>query len=48
MREFVLYAREAAWIETFDRQLQGSVVAHQVQVMAQTDPSWTVYEQLVR
>ena len=47
MREFVFHARTDDWIGEFDREASASVRTHQVQVMAQNDPGWTVYRQFV-
>jgi hypothetical protein len=47
MREFVLYTDKADWIEEFDHAMQAAVKSHRVQVMAQTDPKWSVYSQFV-
>ena len=47
MREFVLYTNSSTWIEDFHRKLQEDVTTHQVQVMAKTDPGWSVYKSFV-
>ena len=47
MREFVLYANSSAWIEDFHKAFQAVVPTHQVQVMAKTDPDWSVYKSFV-
>jgi hypothetical protein len=45
MREFVLYTGSSDWIEGFHRVLEAALPTHEVQVMAQTDPAWSVYLQ---
>ncbi|MDH5615712.1 MAG: DUF695 domain-containing protein [Acidimicrobiia bacterium] len=47
MREFVLYTNSSAWIEAFHQAFQAAVPTHQVQVMAKTDPDWSVYRSFV-
>jgi hypothetical protein len=47
MREFVLYARSADWVESFHHFLQGRIEGHEVQVMARHDPEWGVYRTFV-
>jgi hypothetical protein len=47
MREFVLYTGSGEWIEGFDRDLTAALPSHEVQVMAKTDPKWSVYRQFV-
>ncbi len=47
MREFVLYTNSSAWVEEFHHDLQAAVPTHQVQVMAQVDPGWSVYKSFV-
>ena len=47
MREFVLYANSSTWIEDYHRKLQEAVSTHEVQVMAKTDPGWSVYKSFV-
>lgn len=46
MREFVLYTGSGDWIAKFDGDLQAAAGDHEVQVMAQRDPEWTVYSSL--
>ncbi len=46
MREFVLYTGTGDWIGKFDEELQSAVGDHEVQVMAQRDPGWSVYSSL--
>ena len=46
MREFVLYTGSGDWIAQFDADLQAAAGGHEVQVMAQTDPGWSVYASL--
>lgn len=48
MREFVLYAGSGDWIPGFHEDLKATLPSHEVQVMAQTDPSWSVYHQFVK
>lgn len=47
MREFIFHASDHDWIGDFHSEVQASVTSHEVQVMAQTDPGWTVYQQLL-
>jgi hypothetical protein len=47
VRELVLYSREGEWIEGFHQELQRSITTHEVQVMAQRDPKWTIFHQFV-
>jgi hypothetical protein len=47
MREFVFHSQTSDWIEPFHRDMQGAIPEHEVQVMAQRDPGWSVYEQIV-
>jgi uncharacterized protein DUF695 len=48
MREFVLYTGSGDWIPGFHEDLKATLPTHQVQVMTQTDPSWSVYRQFVK
>ena len=48
MREFVLYTGSGDWIPALHEDLKATLPTHQVQVMAQTDPSWSVYRQFVK
>jgi hypothetical protein len=48
MREFVLYTGSGEWIPGFHEDLKAALPTHQVQVMSQTDPSWSVYRQFVK
>jgi len=48
MREFVLYTGSGDWIAGFHEELKAALPTHEVQVMAQTDPSWSVYHQFVK
>lgn len=48
MREFVLYTGSGDWIPAFHQDLRAALPDHDVQVMAQTDPKWSVYRQFVR
>jgi hypothetical protein len=48
MREFVLYTGSGDWIPGFHEDLKATLPTHQVQVIAQTDPSWSVYRQFVK
>jgi len=48
MREFVLYTRDSQWIPEFHQALRGQVTHHDIQVMAQRDPSWDTYRSFVR
>jgi hypothetical protein len=47
MREFVLYTNSSGWIEDFHHALEEEVSTHEVQVMARTDPKWSVYKSFV-
>ena len=47
MREFVLYTNSSVWIEEFHRVMKEEVPTHQIQVMARTDPKWSVYKSFV-
>jgi hypothetical protein len=47
MREFVFYTGDPAAVrEKFDR-LQGSISSHELQLMIQEDPKWSVYQRLI-
>jgi len=46
-REFVLYTNSNTWIDDFHGALQAAVPTHAVQVMAKTDPDWSVYKSFV-
>ena len=46
-REFVLYTNSSVWIEEFHRVMKEEVPTHQIQVMARTDPKWSVYKSFV-
>jgi hypothetical protein len=48
MREFVLYTGSGDWIEGFHHDLSAALPSHQVQVMAKSDPKWSVYRQFVK
>jgi len=47
MREFVFYSGSGDWIPGFHEDLKATLPTHQVQVMARTDPSWSVYRRFV-
>jgi hypothetical protein len=47
MHEFVLHSKNHEWIGDFHRDAQAAVTTHKVQLIAQTDPEWAVYEQLL-
>jgi hypothetical protein len=47
MREFVLYTNSSTWLEAFHQALQAAVPTHEVQVIAKTDPDWSVYKSFV-
>jgi hypothetical protein len=47
MREFVLYTNSSAWIEAYHRALEEDITTHTIQVMAKTDPNWSVYKSFV-
>ena len=47
MREFVLYTNSANWIEAYHNSLSAEISTHAVQVMAKTDPDWSVYKSFV-
>ena len=47
MREFVLYANANTWIEAYHQALSDEITTHVVQVMAKTDPDWSVYKSFV-
>jgi hypothetical protein len=44
MREFVLHACASDWIPGFHEELQASVQTHQVQMVAEHDETWGVYD----
>jgi carbamoylphosphate synthase small subunit len=46
MRESVIYTPTDEWIGQFHRDLEASVTTHEVQVMAETDPGWSMYKSL--
>ena len=48
MREFVLYTGASEWLPAFHKDLKAAMPTHSVQMMAKTDPSWSVYRQFVR
>ena len=43
MKEFVLYTGEPDWVQGWAEELQRLVHTHEVQVMVQPDPQWTVF-----
>ena len=43
MREFILYTGSPDWIPQAHRDLKALLPAHVVQMVARTDPKWTVY-----
>lgn len=43
MREFVLYSGERDWLPALHADLKSLLPDHEVQMMAQTDPAWSVY-----
>ena len=47
VREFVFHARDSEWIAAFHREAMATVVTHEVQVMAEHDPDWTVFHDLL-
>ena len=47
MREFVLYSNSGTWIEAYHQALSDDVTTHVIQVMAKTDPNWSVYKSFV-
>ena len=47
MREFVFHSRDSDWIGEFHHEANEAVSTHELQVMAQTDPKWTVYRQFL-
>ena len=47
MREFVLYTGSGEWIPAFHTDLKSALPAHDVQMVAETDPKWSVYRQFV-
>jgi hypothetical protein len=47
MREFVLYTNSGTWIEAYHQALSEDISTHVVQVMAKTDPDWSVYRSFV-
>ncbi|MGH9113172.1 MAG: DUF695 domain-containing protein [Acidimicrobiales bacterium] len=47
VRELVLHARESGWIEQFHREAREAIATHEVQVVAERDPDWEVFEDLV-
>lgn len=44
MREFVLYTGSGDWIERFHGTLRAALPSHEVQVVAEHDPDWDVYQ----
>ncbi len=46
MREFVLYTGTGEWIPQFHEDLRAALPSHRVDVIAETDPTWSVYKQL--
>ena len=47
-REFVMYAASRDWIAGLHEDLKAALPTHQVQVLSQSDPSWSVYRQFVK
>jgi hypothetical protein len=47
MREFVFHAQDGNWIAEFHRQAEAAVSTHAVQVIAETDPGWSVFREFV-
>ena len=47
-REFVMYTGSGDWIAALHEELKAALPTHEVQVIAQTDPSWSVYRQFVK
>jgi len=47
-REFVMYAGSGDWIPAFHDDLKATLPTHEVQVLSQSDPSWSVYRQFVK
>jgi hypothetical protein len=45
MREFVFYTTDADAVRTAFAQLQASIVSHELQLVIQRDPDWSVYRQ---
>jgi hypothetical protein len=48
MREFVFYAATREWIEEWAPRFDHAVDSHTVQVIAQSDPDWSVYWQFAQ
>ena len=46
MREFVFYTGDGDWIPEFHQHMMRSTSSHEVQCIADHDPSWEVYRQL--
>ena len=46
MREFVLYTGSKGWIRDWTERFQAETATHQIQVMSQPDPKWSVYRSL--
>jgi hypothetical protein len=47
MREFVLYTNASTWIDAYHHALSEDISTHVIQVMAKTDPDWSVYKSFV-
>jgi hypothetical protein len=47
MREFVCYSTNAESVRQKFERLQHSITSHDLQLMIQVDPQWTVYKQFV-
>ena len=45
-REFVLYTGASEWVAQFHEDLRAALPSHRVDVIAETDPTWSVYLQL--
>lgn len=43
MRELVLYAQTGDWIASFHAELMATIRTHEVQCIAEADPTWEVY-----
>jgi Family of unknown function (DUF695) len=46
MREFVFYSGSKDWIQDWANGLQATTDTHQIQVLSQSDPKWSVYRSL--
>ena len=47
MREFVFYTSDQEYVKWKFEEIRQSIHTHQIQLMIQSDPTWSVYKQLL-